>query len=1175
MAPADGRKRKASAAGEEVFEVETASSSLSRASLNKRQRVSDTINGDAPTDIEDDVLADLPSDTDDRDGHENGHLNDEPFDYATQRDAGLDDDQPDETEQQRAIEQIQERASRFTENHAAENAIIEEVQCTNFMCHSRLTIELGPLINFIIGHNGSGKSAVLTALQLCLGGKTTVTNRGQKLSDFIKQGSDSASLSVRIKNQGPSAYNPDVYGQSIIVERHFTKTGTSGFKIKNSQGKVISTKKLDLEDITDAFALQLDNPMMCLTQDQAREFLNNSGPKEKYKFFFKGTQLETLDNDYQIMSDTLNNLELKLDTLEENKKYARSLFRKAKDNVDKLKATDGLKDQYYKYERQMAWCQVEHEEKKLARADDEIREIQTKIEGKKADADDKSKDYDVANAAAEQAHVEVQECESKAEPIKEEQSHAQEEFARIRKEVAETLQQHRDIGGDLSAAKKRREKLQMEIATEERRIADANGGQHAEKVDELSTAKEKATQLENELQESSKGFRELELAKKAADNAVNEAKPRGKSKRDELEKCKANIERLESSRGKWIKAYPSPDNLQKLLDLIQREQHRFKDKPVGPMGHFVRILKPEWTSIVERLFGGNYNAFLCTNKDDQRILSQLMKQARWEQMSLLIDKMPINTTTNEPDSDVVTVLRILEFDNELARNAAIINQAAEQIALVRNRDEANEFMFPKNGPRPRSVRATLCMHETRRGAGFRLQPGSGGGESFSPMPSWGGGLTRMNTNSDYQLREEQEHLQILNREYKETQDQLRELEKAIKEASQAIFRHDRDHKRIKLQSQQARDRANALHDEIEAETAQPDQLLLLEGQLRSAEEEERNTEVQFQGAFEDLNRINAESRAQKSKLDDLEKQISDLSTQQSKLAIREQKAAVRRETALKKKNEALAIVRDAERDLENVYQDKKRQEDVVAEHIRQASLISERVEVEPGRTADSLDQTLTEIRRKITQTQTQLGGDKVELKRRALDAKEHRDRETARFVEADKICKALKFARKQRLDRWQMFRRFISVRARNQFMYLLSNRKFRGQLKLYHKEKLLEIQVEPDITRASDKGRQTKTLSGGEKSYSTICLLLSLWDAMGSPIRCLDEFDVFMDNVNRDVSMKMMIEAARQSVSKQFILISPQSMNASHIGNDVTVIKMSDPERGQQPLPSGFTRERR
>ena len=78
--------------------------------------------------------------------------------------------------------------SQEKQNTPAEAGIIEEVRCTNFMCHEQLTVTLGPLINFITGHNGSGKSAVLTAITLCLGGKATATNRGQNLKSFIKEG---------------------------------------------------------------------------------------------------------------------------------------------------------------------------------------------------------------------------------------------------------------------------------------------------------------------------------------------------------------------------------------------------------------------------------------------------------------------------------------------------------------------------------------------------------------------------------------------------------------------------------------------------------------------------------------------------------------------------------------------------------------------------------------------------------------------------------------------------------------------------------------------------------------------------------------------------------------------------------------------------------------------------
>ena len=65
-----------------------------------------------------------------------------------------------------------------------------------------------------------------------------------------------------------------------------------------------------------------------------------------------------------------------------------------------------------------------------------------------------------------------------------------------------------------------------------------------------------------------------------------------------------------------------------------------------------------------------------------------------------------------------------------------------------------------------------------------------------------------------------------------------------------------------------------------------------------------------------------------------------------------------------------------------------------------------------------------------------------------------------------------------------------------------------------------------------------------------------------------DEFDVFMDSVNREISMTMMIGAARRAVGRQYILITPQAMNNKNIHSmdDVKIIRMDDPERGQTAL---------
>ena len=48
-------------------------------------------------------------------------------------------------------------------------------------------------------------------------------------------------------------------------------------------------------------------------------------------------------------------------------------------------------------------------------------------------------------------------------------------------------------------------------------------------------------------------------------------------------------------------------------------------------------------------------------------------------------------------------------------------------------------------------------------------------------------------------------------------------------------------------------------------------------------------------------------------------------------------------------------------------------------------------------------------------------------------------------------------------------------------------------------------------------------MSGGEKSYAQMCLIASLWENMNPPFRALDEWDVFLDALNRkNISSKLL-----------------------------------------------------
>jgi chromosome segregation ATPase len=260
---------------------------------------------------------------------------------------------------------IQEKYAHLVDesNVPAEHGILERVECYNFMCHDHFQVELGPLINFIVGKNGSGKSAILTGITLCLGGKASATNRGQSLKSFIKEGRENASIIVRIKNQGDGAYMPDDYGKSIIVERHFSKSGASGFKIKAENGRIVSTKKAELDAITDYFSLQIDNPMNVLSQDMARQFLSTSSPAEKYKFFVKGVQLEQLDQDYRLIEESVDQIEEKLRSQIQDLGFLASRKDAAKKKLELSDQHDSLRERIRNFGNQMAWAQVEEVER--------------------------------------------------------------------------------------------------------------------------------------------------------------------------------------------------------------------------------------------------------------------------------------------------------------------------------------------------------------------------------------------------------------------------------------------------------------------------------------------------------------------------------------------------------------------------------------------------------------------------------------------------------------------------------------------------------------------------------------------------------------------------------------------------------------------------------------------
>lgn len=87
----------------------------------------------------------------------------------------------------------------------------------------------------------------------------------------------------------------------------------------------------------------------------------------------------------------------------------------------------------------------------------------------------------------------------------------------------------------------------------------------------------------------------------------------------------------------------------------------------------------------------------------------------------------------------------------------------------------------------------------------------------------------------------------------------------------------------------------------------------------------------------------------------------------------------------------------------------------------------------------------------------------------------------------------------------------IIFRTKVYFTLFLQQRDYDGEMTFNHDKERLDIGVRVDRhTNQSKSTKNTKALSGGERSFTTVCFIMSLWEAMEAPFRCLDEFDIFM-----------------------------------------------------------------
>ncbi|KAL4440548.1 hypothetical protein ABPG75_003549 [Micractinium tetrahymenae] len=140
---------------------------------------------------------------------------------------------------------------------------IMKVEVHNFMTYKHAVIEPGPKLNLVLGPNGTGKSSLVCAISIGLGGRTTLLGRAEDLKDYVRRGDDVQTgwVEVTLSSGQP--------GRPYTVRREMSKADNHSTWRLN--GREVPLKEVT-ELVRDKLKVQLDNLCQFLPQDKVVEF---------------------------------------------------------------------------------------------------------------------------------------------------------------------------------------------------------------------------------------------------------------------------------------------------------------------------------------------------------------------------------------------------------------------------------------------------------------------------------------------------------------------------------------------------------------------------------------------------------------------------------------------------------------------------------------------------------------------------------------------------------------------------------------------------------------------------------------------------------------------------------------------------------------------------------------
>uniref|UniRef100_A0A8C0IM58 Structural maintenance of chromosomes protein 6 n=1 Tax=Chelonoidis abingdonii TaxID=106734 RepID=A0A8C0IM58_CHEAB len=868
----------------------------------------------------------------------------------------------------------------------------------------------------------------------------------------------------------------------------------------------------------------VDNPVSVLTQEMSKHFLQSKNEGDKYKFFMKATQLEQMKADYsyimQTKSRTHEQIEQGVGLLQDLRQH----YVEKEERYKSIAFVSEMETNLEALKHKMAWAVVSETEKEMKPIKDSI-DIE---EGRTEKYDQKLKEWQVKVNEAEEKYKAIQD---KLEKISEEAQALQPQCVCLKADVQAKRKAYNEAEAHYNRSRTELKRLEKDDEQLWKRIEELKNSADQVSESEKLERQKKIAQLKEQL----KSIHDQEVMMVHEMDQFQQAVYKSKEEHARLQREELDVKQALDSKQRQLKelADSKTNRLKRfgqhmpvLLEEIEgayRKGH-FKHKPIGPLGAFISLKDAELTLAVETCLKSLLQAFCCDNHHDERMLQTLMSKfySSGYRPQIIVSRFRNEVYDVRPRAvhhpEFPSVLTALEIDNAVVANCLIDMRGIETILLIKSNPKAREVMQSKRPPK--NCREAFTAE---------------GDQVFERRY-----YSSDNTRPKFLSKDVEAEISHLQKEVENKMAQLSTSQCRLC-SNENETRQNEDYLNRRRRQQKELQEDEAYENKHKMESVKRD----MEQQKGKMED----SKIILRVAERKLEEI-------KEKLHQVEEIASPVKDELNQADLEVEKSKHHWQHYEEKQKEHLASIKKLKGEL-------AAKEKELKEKIAQATQICpQRIEV--NRTVKSLDTEMNRLRDQINSKRDH-HGNREEIIKQLIEAKDKYQDAEGKVKNLKKFIKLLDQIMTQRYKMYQQFRRCLTLRCKFYFDFLLCQRSYSGKMSFDHKNETLSITVQPgDINKAALN--DMRSLSGGERSFSTVCFILSLWSIAESPFRCLDEFDVFMDMVNRRIAMDMMLKMADSQRHRQFILLTPQSMSSLPTSGLIRILRMQDPERGQTML---------